>query len=115
MTLPAGAGPREPAPPPNREPTAALLIEGFMRPFTLPQVCFRSKCCPCILQLNFGPLKVNVLMLLRHSSQVKELLGQTGTVKSLWMPTIKNLAYVVYESAEEAEATRYSTGGRLTA
>lgn len=25
---------------------------------------------------------------------------------TLWMPTIKNLAYVVYGSAEEAEATR---------
>ena len=38
--------------------------------------------------------------------QVRELLGQTGAVQMLWMPTIKNLAYVVYENSEEAEATR---------
>jgi len=40
--------------------------------------------------------------------QVKDLLGQTGTVLSLWMPTIKNLAYVVYQTSDEAEATRYA-------
>lgn len=39
--------------------------------------------------------------------QVKDLLSQTGTVQSLWMPTIKNLAYVVYETSDEAETTRY--------
>ena len=40
--------------------------------------------------------------------QVKDLLGQTGTVLSLWMPTIKNLAYVVYQTSDEAESTRYA-------
>ena len=37
---------------------------------------------------------------------MRELLSQHGAVVSLWMPTIKNLAYVVYESADVAEETR---------
>ena len=38
--------------------------------------------------------------------QVRALLGQTGSVQSLWMPLIKNLAYVVFETVDQAEATR---------
>ncbi len=34
------------------------------------------------------------------------LLSQHGRVEAMWMPTIKNLAYVLYESADVAEDTR---------
>ena len=38
--------------------------------------------------------------------QVDALLSQHGRVEAMWMPTIKNLAYVLYESADVAEDTR---------
>ena len=38
--------------------------------------------------------------------QVDTLLSQHGRVETMWMPTIKNLAYVIYESADVAEDTR---------
>ena len=39
-------------------------------------------------------------------AQVDALLSQHGRVETMWMPTIKNLAYVIYESEDVAEDTR---------
>ena len=39
-------------------------------------------------------------------AQVDALLSQHGRVETMWMPLIKNLAYVIYESADVAEDTR---------
>lgn len=36
----------------------------------------------------------------------------TGKVEAFWMPQIKNLAVVVFETAEQAEAARQATSGR---
>jgi len=52
----------------------ALLIEGFVRPFT--------------------------------ENQARTLLGQSGTVVAMWMPSIRNLAWVVYSTITEAEAAK---------
>ncbi|KAL4427699.1 hypothetical protein ABPG75_001788 [Micractinium tetrahymenae] len=44
-----------------------------------------------------------------HERQVRELLGETGEVKALWMPSIKTHCYVVFETKAQAEATRRAT------
>ncbi len=49
---------------------------------------------------KFGP------QLVRPDAQVDALLSQHGRVETMWMPLIKNLAYVIYESADVAEDTR---------
>jgi hypothetical protein len=66
-------------PPSRKSPSPALLIYGFVRPFTL--------------------------------QAVKELLEQTGRVQGFWMDQIKTHCYVVYESVEQAEATRRALYG----
>lgn len=38
--------------------------------------------------------------------QVRELLGETGQVLALWMPSIKTHCYAVFESKAQAEETR---------
>ena len=59
----------------ERKPgSRALLIEGFVRPFT--------------------------------ENQARTLLGQSGTVVAMWMPSIRNLAWVVYSTISEAQAAK---------
>jgi apoptotic chromatin condensation inducer in the nucleus len=59
----------------DRKPgSRALLIEGFVRPFT--------------------------------ENQARILLSQSGTVVAMWMPSIRNLAWVVYSTKSEAEAAK---------
>ncbi|KAI3429480.1 hypothetical protein D9Q98_005571 [Chlorella vulgaris] len=43
--------------------------------------------------------------------QVRELLGETGQVLALWMPSIKTHCYAVFESKAQAEETRKATYG----
>jgi len=44
-------------------------------------------------------------------NQARELMGESGTVLSLWMPSIKNLAYVVFSSVTEASRARDALDG----
>ena len=38
--------------------------------------------------------------------QVRELLGETGQVVAMWMPSIKTHCYAVMETKQQAEDTR---------
>ena len=46
--------------------------------------------------------------------QVRELLGETGQVVAMWMPSIKTHCYAVMETKQQAEDTRRVGGtGRV--
>ncbi|CAL8462331.1 g1864 [Coccomyxa elongata] len=66
--------------PPSREATSrALLITGFIRPFT--------------------------------EKQARQMLSDTGEITGFWMTKIKDRAFVVYATEEQAEATRHAVMG----
>lgn len=51
-------------------------------------------------------LRVDNLVRPFTENQLRQLLGQTGTIKDMWMPSIKTHCFVIFTSEEEAEATR---------
>ncbi|EIE24121.1 hypothetical protein COCSUDRAFT_65753 [Coccomyxa subellipsoidea C-169] len=71
--------------PPKRAPSSreaascALLITGFIRPFT--------------------------------EKQAQQKLSETGEITGFWMTKIKDRAYVIYATEEQAEATRQAVTG----
>lgn len=44
-------------------------------------------------------------------NQARDLLSQSGTVLAMWMPNIKNLAYVVFATVAQAEAAHAALAG----
>jgi len=59
-----------------------------------------------VFKLDMCPLQTPTSARASFNAQVDALLSQHGRVETMWMPTIKNLAYVIYESADVAEDTR---------
>jgi len=74
----AGSAPRQPCPRPNMDPTPALLIEGFTRPFTKSQVDTCPKM-PSVVasrtDMSFELLFEDLLMLINHEKKdLREIL-----------------------------------------
>lgn len=104
------------APPPNMKPTPALRIDGFMRPFNLQQAglgmhhLFASLTC-CKYPMVLGGVHcIGLSCCSGIVTQVKALLSQEGAIireeKGFWLSSIKTHCYVIYETAEQAEAIR---------
>lgn len=103
--------PADQVPAAEQPATRALLIQGFVRPFTERQACagvlffayMRLRASQG--QTAFGPAPAPVVPIRPHQPparphtlQVRELLSESGRVLALWMPSIKTHAYVIFEN-----------------
>lgn len=102
--------------PPSREAASrALLITGFVRPFTEPmarqmlsETGVSITACPLA---RCKPLTVHA-QACHIAGRGHDLIGFcAGEIQGFWMPKIKDRAYLIYATEEEAEATRNAVSG----
>ena len=101
--------------PPSREAASrAILITGFVRPFTEPMA-----------RQMLSETGISIIAHLLHAKSQLYMTRTTplldsrhelieyceGEIKGFWMPKIKDRAYIIYATEEEAEATRNAVSG----